>query len=401
MLTFPTLPRQRGSVPVAVALLLPVLIGCAGLANDSGQVYLARRQMQTAADAGARSAALELRRQAADADVIAAARGDAALNGFPAGSVSVRLLSGPGPSPARSGYVEVLVAQAVPTPFMGLLGTPSVAVSARAVAGARPGGNCFLALNRNNVGNAMEVTGAGEVAANNCDVFVNGSVAGTLAATGAITVSGRRIGLQGPSASRAEGGNFKPAPQTGQPAEADPLARLATPAGGPLRNGANIRGNTTLAPGTYPGGIHISGSASVVFQPGIYVLQGGFSVNGAVNLDGAGVAFYTQGPVDIRGSGVVQLAAPATGPMAGILFYGDRALAKDDNNLVGSSAWTLAGTLYFPSSKLSIVGSGGLKGEPYLMLIADTMSFTGGMESNFKNPVYNPAFSGAAVAVSE
>ena len=37
--------RQRGSIPVATALLLPLLIGFAGLAGDSGTLYLVKRRM--------------------------------------------------------------------------------------------------------------------------------------------------------------------------------------------------------------------------------------------------------------------------------------------------------------------------------------------------------------------
>ena len=44
---------NRGQTLVLVAIALVVLFGMAGLALDGGQVYLMRRQMQTAADAGA------------------------------------------------------------------------------------------------------------------------------------------------------------------------------------------------------------------------------------------------------------------------------------------------------------------------------------------------------------
>jgi hypothetical protein len=47
------------------------------------------------------------------------------------------------------------------------------------------------------------------------------------------------------------------------------------------------------------------------------------------------------------------------------------------------------------------VGSGGLKGQPYLMLIADTLSFTGGMLTEFNKPVYNGAYQGTRVALAE
>lgn len=399
----PSAGPQRGSIPVATALLLPLLLGFAGLAGDSGNLYLAKRRMQTAADAGAISAALELRRQAGVADVVAAGKRDAALNGFAASGTRVDTPPVSGPHAARPGYAEVRLAHAVPTHFMGLFGINTVQVTARAVAGARPDATCFLALNSKNVADAMTVTGAGEIAGEHCSIFVNGSVPDTLSASGAMTIRADSIGVQSPAYRHDGGSAFLPAPQVRQAARQDPLAGLQAPAGGATQANGTLNGAGThaLRPGVYPGGIHLSGGMTVNFQPGIYVLQGGFTVDGAVNLNGSGVAFYTQGPVTITGSGVLKLSAPETGAMAGILFYGDRARVTGKNAITGGISGELAGTLYFPSSALDLVGSGGLKGQPYLMLIADTLSFTGGMLTEFNKPVYNGAYQGTRVALAE
>ena len=395
--------HQRGSIPVATALLLPLLLGFAGLAGDSGNVYLAKRRMQTAADAGAISAALELQRQAGVAEVIAAGKHDAALNGFAASGTQVDTPPVSGAHAARPGYAEVRLAQDVPTHFMGLFGFPTVEVTARAVAGARPDASCFLALNSKNVADAMTVTGAGEISGEHCSIFVNGSTPNTLSASGAMTIRADSIGVQSPSYRHDSGSAFLPTPQVAQAARQDPLAGLQAPGGGATQANGKLTGTGThvLQPGVYPGGIHLSGGMTVNFAPGIYVLRGGFTVDGAVNLNGSGVAFYTQGPVTITGSGVLKLSAPEIGPMAGILFYGDRAKVTGKNEIRGGVSGELAGTLYFPSAALELVGSGGLKGQPYLMLIADTMSFTGGMLTEFNKPVYNGAYQGARVAIAE
>ena len=405
LLPRPRLParHQRGSIPVATALLLPLLLGFAGLAGDSGNVYLAKRRMQTAADAGAISAALELQRRAGVAEVVAAGKHDAALNGFAASGTRVDTPPVTGVHATRPGYAEVRLAHAVPTHFMGLFGFPTVQVTARAVAGARPDASCFLALNSKNVADAMTVTGAGEIAGEHCSIFVNGSAPDTLSASGAMTIRADSIGVQSPSYRHDSGSAFLPTPQVAQAARQDPLAGLQAPGGGATQANGKLTGTGThvLQPGVYPGGIHLSGGMTVNFAPGIYVLRGGFTVDGAVNLNGSGVAFYTQGPVTITGSGVLKLSAPEIGPMAGILFYGDRAKVTGKNEIRGGVSGELAGTLYFPSAALELVGSGGLKGQPYLMLIADTMSFTGGMLTEFNKPVYNGAYQGARVAIAE
>ena len=48
--------RQKGQTLVLVALMMVVLLGMVALALDGGHAYLERRQMQTAADAGALAA---------------------------------------------------------------------------------------------------------------------------------------------------------------------------------------------------------------------------------------------------------------------------------------------------------------------------------------------------------
>ena len=53
-------------------------------------------------------------------------------------------------------------------------------------------------------------------------------------------------------------------------------------------------GNATICPGTYHGGLKISGSASVTMMPGVYYMaRGGFTVANSASLDGtAGVMIY-------------------------------------------------------------------------------------------------------------
>ena len=53
-------PRQRGAVHVLVAVLIPILLGVAGLALDMGNLYLSQTRLQAAVDAGALAGALQL-----------------------------------------------------------------------------------------------------------------------------------------------------------------------------------------------------------------------------------------------------------------------------------------------------------------------------------------------------
>ena len=52
--------RQRGAVAVLVALILVVLLGAAGIVLDLGRLFVAKTELQNAADACALAAAREL-----------------------------------------------------------------------------------------------------------------------------------------------------------------------------------------------------------------------------------------------------------------------------------------------------------------------------------------------------
>ncbi|MBV8452951.1 MAG: hypothetical protein JOZ29_11845, partial [Deltaproteobacteria bacterium] len=86
--------------------------------------------------------------------------------------------------------------------------------------------------------------------------------------------------------------------------------------------------SVTLSPGLYNGGINITGNSTVSFNPGTYVIAGGgLSVTGNSTLSGQGVTFYLTagssgyGPVNITVNATINLSAPSSGPLEGILFF--------------------------------------------------------------------------------
>jgi uncharacterized membrane protein len=129
--------RERGSMIILGALTMVVLIGFLGLALDASYMYFHKRNMQTAADAGAYAGALEKLR--GTVDVTAAVKKDTSLNHFTDGtnSVTVTVNSPPltGPKTGNENFVEVIISHPQPTWFMQMLHFNSVTVAARAVAG--------------------------------------------------------------------------------------------------------------------------------------------------------------------------------------------------------------------------------------------------------------------------
>lgn len=153
--------QQHGAVAIMVALSLVVLIGAAGLAIDSGRLYINKAELQTAMDACALAASRELicdaatsgclqNAEAAGATAAARNRTDLQQNTAPAVTVTFAnslngayALRGAAANDAR--YVRCAASQTGLTPWlMGLLGSGDSTVGASAVATPAPSQNFCL-----------------------------------------------------------------------------------------------------------------------------------------------------------------------------------------------------------------------------------------------------------------
>ena len=158
--------NQRGSIAIVFAILLPVLIGFIGLAIDVGYLYYVKLQMQTAADAGAISGALQVQ-QGFPGSVSTNAINDVALNGFVSGqsSVNVTVFNGPssGPHASDPNFVEVLVKKEVPVFFIPILYNKPFTINTRAVAGFSSGSpTCIYTLNPSAIDASFQATSTSE-----------------------------------------------------------------------------------------------------------------------------------------------------------------------------------------------------------------------------------------------
>ena len=158
-------------------------------------------------------------------------------------------------------------------------------------------------------------------------------------------------------------------------------------------------GVVTLNPGVYCNGIAITAGASVTFQPGTYILNGGgLSVGGNSTIQGTGVTFYntargkyTYAAVNIAGGTLGFLSAPTSGPMEGMLFFQDRTVtlkskSQSTNTISGSSNINFQGTFYFPTTDLTFSG-GGQVATDYTILVARTIAVSGNttLSANFSS----------------
>ncbi|MGF1543754.1 MAG: hypothetical protein ACFB00_04510 [Parvularculaceae bacterium] len=115
----------------------------------------------------------------------------------------------------------------------------------------------------------------------------------------------------------------------------------------------------TLNPGVYCGGLTVAPNAFVTLNPGVYVMKNGpLFVELGGRLEGDGVGFYLTGTDAVflfSADSKISLGAPTTGPLAGLLFFEDRAAPLGRRHAIFSDdARRLLGTFYLPRGELAV-----------------------------------------------
>ena len=217
---------------------------------------------------------------------------------------------------------------------------------------------CVIVLDPDADG-ALALTGKSAMNANGCSVYSNSkSSEGISLASGASLSSVSSYtsgGYDGPLEA------FDPRPITDSPQISDPLASRKQPADGSCKETDLLidTGTVSLNPGTYCGGIQIEGKAEVTFKPGNYIMKDGpLVVKGNATMTGTNVGIAFRGETSVFSFGTstqVNLTAPKSGPLAGILFFEDRSTSKNRLFQIKSKdAERFEGTIYLPNARLFI-----------------------------------------------
>jgi len=158
---------QSGSYVILSALLMPVLVGTAGLGTEVGYWYYKHKNMQSAADSGAVSAAT------AGSNLTVEANAITATYGYQNGANNVTVVVN---QPPTSGNfitnpqaIEVIVSQPQERLLSAFFGSGPVPIAARAVALPNSGTGCVLALN-SNANSAVSVGGGNQVNLVKCNL---------------------------------------------------------------------------------------------------------------------------------------------------------------------------------------------------------------------------------------
>jgi hypothetical protein len=139
----------------------------------------------------------------------------------------------------------------------------------------------------------------------------------------------------------------------------------------------------SLTPGAHCGDTSVTGSGNVTMSSGIYTIDGGgLTLTRSVNVTGTGVMIYNTfdsthafAPMQVTGSGNINVTAPTSGPYQGGLFFEDRnAPSGETDSVTGSGNLNVVGDLYFENSRPDITGGGG---STDVAIIANQLSISG------------------------
>lgn len=349
--------RSRGgNLAIGFAVAAPMLIGLTGGAIDLGSFIVHKNELQGAADAAALAAAKEGGLSGwsqTSAQSVVESYLDANLRRAVSGDFTAHVKVD-----VALKQVTVDLDQDHRAYFMigYLQGSPQIKV--RSIARASNNANiCVIGLHSSDVSTVYMETNA-MLSAPDCAVYSNSANRAGLQSVGNAQLVSKLACSTGGFVGNAR--NFNQLPLTDCPPVADPLSSRPAPAVGACkeRNADYQNFTGVLNPGVYCGGLTIRSSSNVTFKPGIYVMKDGpLVVQSASQVDGKGVGIYFTGAnasFSFESSSIVDIEAPTSGALAGLIFFQDRNSQEADFVITSNKARNLLGTVYLPQGNLIV-----------------------------------------------
>jgi hypothetical protein len=396
---------EAGGLTAIFALTAPVIAGAIALGIDAGRAELAHKEALHAAEAAAVSASVAFLANNNN-DINLEATNIAAKYGFTAASQSTITVNRPplsGPYAGNTGAVEVIITQPQPSHFATLVWPGLLTVTGRAVA---MGGDkaCIIALDPTASG-AVGEQGSVTAAAQNCSVYSNSSDSSSVSVGGSATLSALTVNavgsVYGTSSITTQAGIY-----TNQLPIRDPYASVNMPSySGCNQTNVSYKNTVTIYPGVYCKGMTLNAGAVVTLSPGVYVFdQGQLKINGGATFQGSGVTLVftsstgnnnSWATANINGGAVVNLTPQTSGPYAGIVFYGDRAMPVGTTFGLGGGAYQyIGGAIYLPKGAVSYYGNAGTNAN-CTQIVGDTITFVGNSTLGLSCPYSGVRYSGA------
>ncbi len=367
---------ERGQALPLIAACFVALFGFVALAVDVGASQYRQRMQQTATDAAAIAGASAAEYSSAAATISAAATADATSNGFTSDTNDTVTVNWPPVSGNYSGNtsaVQVVITSTRPNVFGGIIGQSATTVQTTATAILTSNGTAPCVYQLNPAGNFT--SNSATIYAPTCGIITNGS-----ATYNSGTVTASTVGYAGSISYNST--NFVDASPAPSIPATDPCAQIPGCAyltdNPPSTSSCDftnltIHGTQTLSPGVYCGGITGNGGANLILNPGLYVLTGNLTMNGAGTITGTGVTFdMVSGGVTLNGNGTTTLSAPTTGNYNGVLFFQPKTNTTGPTLNSGHSG-SLIGALYFPGATIT----GNSSGDAWTLIIGSSITLNG------------------------
>jgi len=382
--------NKRGNALLIAGAALPLVIGSAGLASDTIQWVLWKRQLQRAADSAAIAGVY--------ARVLGNSQSDAITTDLTKNqNTGYSLVSGypqiSNPAVANTtNTVRVVLAIQQPLSFSGMFLTSAPTIQASATAATvQTGAYCVVSLEPTAT---TGITATGNSTLNlGCGMITNSTSLNAAIATGSSEVHATPVAAVGDIQSSNNWNGAELLPFT--VAEADPFAGVNVPSFTGCQGGSNAFNdhvhdvtNWTADTGTHcVSSINVQGTLNL--GSATYIIDGGsFTANSqaVINCTGCTIVFTNSsssttatigGISNINGSAQLNMTAPTSGNFNGILFYQDRrATAGTVNSINGNSSSTFSGAMYFPTQQLDVNGNSGLN-FTCAQFVARDVSFSG------------------------
>ena len=402
---------KRGNALVIAAAALPLVLGSAGLASDTIQWALWKRQLQRAADSGAIAGVYQIAEASGSrTGVTDAVNRDLTYNSHIAYTTTKVIGQPTSGSYASDPYaVNVQISVQKKLSFSGMFMSFVPTITASATATIVPSGHyCVISL-ENTAVTGITATGNADVDMG-CGMITNSTSLTAAVATGSSDVNASPIAAVGgiPASTHwASGTVLMPFTM----AQADPYAGVNPPTTFPTSNCPNLNvvanqtrtadeiaaaANVTgLASGTYCfGNMTLNGNVTLPSNSTIILDAGSLSIGAQATVTCDGCTFVLTsrtaatdpssiGNVDINGGATLNLTASKTGTYSGLLVYQDRRAvngtdANHQSRINGNSSSFFQGAFYFPNQQTTFNGTAGMSTN-CMKLVARTVLYSGDM----------------------
>lgn len=364
---------RRGNALIIAGAALPLLVGAAGLATDTIQWALWKRQLQRAADSAALAGVYAKVQNNSGQTAAQAVTADLSDNQH----TGINLLSGypqvtyPTNSSWTNGVaVELAVQKDLGFSSLFLASAPTVKARATAATIAT-GVYCVVSLIETGQTGIL-ATGNGDLNLG-CGMITNSTSLTAAIATGSSEVYATPVAAVGNIGASDNWNSAELLPFTVK--QEDPFGDVTPDTSSCGSSPVKLtEDNASLGPGCYS---EIDINGTVTLAPGTYIIDGGdLNFENKANVTCHGCTFVltnsdtsatspTIGDVDFNAQAHIDLSAPddASNPYDGIVIYQDRRAPSGSsyvNKINGNATSVIEGAFYFPKQQLQINGGAGL-----------------------------------------